>query len=1138
MSLIITGIIDGPLPGGLPKAVELYVTADIADLSAFGLGSANNGGGSDGEEFTFPSGSATAGTYIYLASEAVQFETYLGFAPDYVTSAVNINGDDAIELFNDGAVIDLFGDINVAGTGQPWVHSDGWAYRNPGAVASPVFDPLEWTFSGINALDDAISNDTAASRFPVRSFSDAVEPPVDVAFVINEIDSDQDSTDSAEFIEIYDGGVGNASLDGLSLVLFNGSNDLEYDTMSLDGLSTNAEGYFVVGSALVQNVDLIAFTTNGLQNGADAVALYSGVPPTAPTTENLIDALVYDTDDADDTGLLTALGLDTQYNEAENGDATVDALARVENGTGPFVAQAPTPGAANVIVAPPPPAEITLISEIQGNGGTLADAVIGVDDRSALAGQIVTVQAIVTADFQDGMFGSQGDLNGFYIQEEEIDYDFDDLSSEGIFIFDGSLPDVNVSIGDLVEITGTVSEFNGQTQITASFVQVLDTQQTLPTAVDVVFPTANVMIDDNGEYSANLEAYEGMRVNIAQDMTITEMFNLDRFGTYDVNADGRVAQFTQDNAPDVAGYDAHLREVASNTLQLDDGLSMQNPDTIRIIDGNDGILTAEDSFRMGDALSGLTGVLGYSFDAFKINAAEGTYSQQNPRPEAPQDIGGNFKVASLNVLNYFTTIDLDGVSTDNGSDPRGADSTEEFERQVEKLVNAIVAMDADVLGLIEIENDFAGDSFAIMDIVARVNAALGAEVYGFVDPGQEFIGTDAISNGLIYKIDEVALRGDLAILETFEGRDFLDPLSSGRDLNRPAIAQTFEDVSSGQTITVSVNHLKSKGSLSGLAVDEAQGDGQGNNNATRTEAAKILADWLNSDPTGQGSENVLILGDLNAYAKEDPVTALTDAGFVDLAAQVLGDEAYSYVFDGQIGTLDYALANGALADDLVGVTEWHINSDEADALDYNLDFGRDPALFNGDSASRNSDHDPVIVSFQFDPEFNVIAGTNRKDVLFGTEGRDEISAGKGNDIVFGAGGDDLILGEAGNDLILGGDGNDTIDAGAGKDIVYAGAGDDVILAGTGNKDSFWGGQGADTFVFSSELTEDGHKNRTTIYDFDTSEDVIDLGGATIDRVKDRFFYVELELDGGRDSITLLGVRDFHDIMFADDLLVA
>ncbi len=1097
MSLIITGVLDGPLTGGLPKAVEIFVTEDIADLSAYGIGSANNGGGTDGEEFTFPAVAASAGTYIYVSSEDTGFTEFMGFAPDYTSSALSVNGDDAIELFENGAVIDTFGEPAVDGTGQAWEYLDGWAARNPGSTANPTFDISEWTFSGANAFDGETTNASAATPFPTAGFEDVVVAPT---FVINEIDADQDSTDSAEFIEIYDGGVGNASLDGLTVVLYNGNGDAAYDTISLDGFTTNEDGFFVIGSADVPNVDLVEFTTNGLQNGADAVALYDGPAPAAATTENLLDAVVYGTSDADDLELLTALGQTVQADEDANGNSEGEALARDPDGTGEFTAQPPTPGAANEAVTPPPPTEITLISEIQGNGGTGNLDQVGVDDRSALEGQIVTVQAIVTADFQAGLLGTSGDLSGFYIQEEEIDYDFDDLSSEGIFIFDGTAPLVDVQVGDLVEITGTVTEFFGETQISATSVAVLDTDQMLPDAVEVTFPTANVMLDEDGNYVANLEAYEGMLVNIPQDMTVSEMFNLDRFGQYTVSSDGQPVQFTQDNAPDVAGYDAHLQELATGTIVLDDGSGVQNPEIINIIDGNDGILTADDSFRMGDTISEIEGVVSFSFDEFRINAAEGVYEQTNPRPDAPEDIGGNFTVASLNVLNYFTTIDETGVTTDNGSDPRGADTVEEFERQAEKLVNAIIAIDADVLGLVEIENDFAGDTFAIMDIVDRVNTELGAEVYAFVDPGQEFVGGDAIANGLIYKVDEVGLSGDMAILESFDGRNFLDPLGAGTDLNRAAIAQTFEDLDTGQTLTISVNHLKSKGSLSGLAEDEAQGDGQGNNNATRTEAADILADWLNSDPTGQGSENTLILGDLNAYAQEDPLTTLADAGFTDLAAAELGDDAYSFVFDGQIGTLDYALANDALAESLAGVTEWHINADEADALDYNLDFDRDPDLFDADSANRNSDHDPVIVSFDFDPVYNLIAGTDGWDFLKGTDGRDEI------------------------------------DAGSGSDLVLAGDGDDKIIAGDGKYDAIWGGAGADTFVFSAELADNGTRDSTLIADFDVSVDVLDLGGAEISKVQEFFGSVYITLEGDKDKIGLAGVSDFDDIVFENDFV--
>ncbi|MBB5723076.1 putative extracellular nuclease [Loktanella ponticola] len=1138
MSMVITGVFDGPLVGGIPKGVEVYVTADIADMSIYGLGFANNGGGTDGEEFTFPAVAALAGTYLYIASETDGFTAFFGFAPDYVTGNAGINGDDAIELFENGSVIDTFGDLNVDGTGQAWEYMDGWATRVPGTTANPVFDINNWSFSGPNAFDSQASNATAATPYPLAAYDSVTPPAPTPTFVINEIDADQDGTDSAEFIEIYDGGVGNASLDGLSLVLFNGSSDTEYRTVSLDGMTTNADGYFVVGSADVPNVDHVAWTTNGLQNGADAVALYTGTPPTAPTTVNLVDAIGYGTSDADDTDLLAALGLTTQFDESANGTPATDALARQPDGSGAFVAQAPTPGASNFIA---PPTVITLISEIQGSAGTEDMAVIGVDDRSTMVGQIVTVQAIVTADFQAGLLGTQGDMSGFYIQEEEIDYDFNDLTSEGIFIFDGTNPLVDVQIGDLVEVTGTVSEYFGQTQISATNISVVATEQVVPDAVEVIFPTAGVMDDGTGNLVANLEAYEGMLVNIQQSMTVSEMFNLDRFGQYNVTSDGRLVQYAQTNDPDAAGYAQHLKDSAARTLVLDDGLPQQNPAELNVIDGNDGILTASDSFRMGDSISSITGVVNYSFSEFRINAAQGVYEQANPRPSAPEDTGGNFTVASLNVLNYFTTIDESGVVTDNGSDPRGADTVEEFERQAEKLVNAIVAMDADVLGLVEIENDFAGDNFAIKDIVSRVNAELGAEIYGFVDPGQEFVGGDAIANGLIYKIDGVGLMGDMAILENFEGRDFIDPLGAGRGLNRPAIAQTFQDLDTGETITVSVNHLKSKGSLTGLAADEDQGDGQGNNNATRAEAASILAAWLASDPTGQGSENTLLLGDFNAYAKEDPITVLADAGYTDLATAALGENAYSYVFDGQIGTLDYVLANGALTSKVTGVTEWHINADEADAFDYNLDFGRDPSWFDGDSAARNSDHDPVIVSFDFTPDLptlNLIAGTNRRDFLWGTSEADQIEGLKGNDYIFAGNGDDVILGGTGNDKIYGGNGADDIDGGQGNDIVFAGSGDDVVRAGDGSYDMVFGGKGADTFVFSESLATDRSHDRTTIFDFDTDEDAIDLGGAEIGRIRETFFSVEITLEGGHDKITLWGVRDADDIDFVNELAVA
>ncbi|WP_372756777.1 fibronectin type III domain-containing protein [Mariniflexile sp.] len=169
--VIITGVFDGPLPGGLPKGVELYVTEDIADLSIYGIGSANNGTGSNGEEFTFPAVAAASGDFIYVSSEIDGFFSFFGFEPNYTSSAVNINGDDAIELFKSSAVIDVFGDINVDGTGQPWDHLDGWAYRkNSSGPDGSVFVLENWTFSGINALEGGATNSTTASPFPVATY--------------------------------------------------------------------------------------------------------------------------------------------------------------------------------------------------------------------------------------------------------------------------------------------------------------------------------------------------------------------------------------------------------------------------------------------------------------------------------------------------------------------------------------------------------------------------------------------------------------------------------------------------------------------------------------------------------------------------------------------------------------------------------------------------------------------------------------------------------------------------------------------------------------------------------------------------------------------------------------------------------
>jgi len=218
------------------------------------------------------------------------------------------------------------------------------------------------------------------------------------------------------------------------------------------------------------------------------------------------------------------------------------------------------------------------------------------------------------------------------------------------------------------------------------------------------------------------------------------------------------------------------------------------------------------------------------------------------------------------------------------------------------------------------------------------------------------LGTDAIKVGVLYRPAVVTPVGTTATLNT---TTFVNA-GDGSPRNRPALAQAFEENATGARFIAVVNHLKSKGS----ACDAPDtGDGQGNCSAVRAIASQALTAWLATDPTGVGDRDVLLVGDYNAYAKEAAITTIEAAGYTNLIAASNGPSAYSYVFDGQWGYLDHALASSSLAGQVRGVTEWHINADEPSVLDYNTDFksaGQQSSLYAADQF-RTSDHDPVLV---------------------------------------------------------------------------------------------------------------------------------------------------------------------------------
>lgn len=603
----------------------------------------------------------------------------------------------------------------------------------------------------------------------------------------------------------------------------------------------------------------------------------------------------------------------------------------------------------------------TPIYQIQGSGAA-----------AAITGNVST-KGVVVGDYE----GPSPTLRGFYIQDASGDGD--SATSDGIFVFNGN--NDTVSLGDVVRVSGTAAEFQDQTQISASSVTKCGTGSVTPTDVSLPFAAA--------DYA---ERYEGMLVRLPQTLYVTEHFQLGRFGQVVLSSGGRLKQPTNVTPPGAAA-NALQAQNNLNRIILDDALQNQNPDPILFGRGGQP-LSASNTLRGGDTATGIVGVMTYTWagnaasgNAYRvrpIGALGGSVNFQptNPRPASAPAVGGTLRVVGMNLLNFFNTFDGLPDTVDNctlgvggaATDCRGADTQAEFDRQWPKTVAGILAMNPDVVGFNEIENDGYGPSSAVAFLVDRLNAATAPGTYAFINAdantGQvNALGTDAIKVGLIYKPASVTPVGTTAVLNTpafVNGGD-----SAPR--NRASLAQAFRQNANNAVFVVNINHLKSKGS----ACDTPDaGDGQGNCNTVRTNAANLLTAWLASNPTGTGDPDILMIGDYNSYAQEDPITAIKNAGFINLIETRLGPDAYSYVFDGQWGYLDHALASASMNAQVVGVGDYHINSDEPSVLDYNTDFktaNLQASLYAPDQF-RISDHDPVLVGLKLNGPPTVSAG--------------------------------------------------------------------------------------------------------------------------------------------------------------------
>ena len=441
-----------------------------------------------------------------------------------------------------------------------------------------------------------------------------------------------------------------------------------------------------------------------------------------------------------------------------------------------------------------------------------------------------------------------------------------------------------VGTGDVVRVRGSVTEFFGLTEINNVTQLDICSSGASVTPATVILPVASV---GDWEYT------EGMLVHIPQTLFASGNFNQGRFGEVDLSVGGPLDNPTNvvaPGAPAIALQDLNNR----SRIQMEDGSNVQNPLPFPPYIG------LGDTLRTGDTLPGLTGVISFGFGSYEIHpTGPVTFTRANVRPAAPA-VGGDLTVAAYNVLNYFTTLDgagsICGPLADQGC--RGADTASEFSRQHAKILSALAEIDADVVGLMEIENH-AGD-VPIANLVDGLNTAVGLGTYSYIAIGA--VGTDAIRQGIIYKPASVSPVGAFAVLDASVDPTFND------EKNRPVIAQTFEENATGERFTVAVNHLKSKGSNCDSLGDPDVGDGQGNCNLTRMAAAVAQATWLAGDPTGSGDPDHLIVGDLNAYANEDPIVALEALFGEDLLETYLGSGfgagAYSFNFFSQSGYLE------------------------------------------------------------------------------------------------------------------------------------------------------------------------------------------------------------------------------------------
>lgn len=680
-------------------------------------------------------------------------------------------------------------------------------------------------------------------------------------------------------------------------------------------------------------------------------------------------------------------------------------------------------GAHAAFVCPSDPAQLTPIPTIQGTGSA-----------SALATQTVTDKnGNVTGKISPGTFNVRGIVTtlgqsltkGFYLTDPVGDGN--PATSDGIFVYlndkDFATKYKDIKPGAELCLEAKVEEYYGGTQLKPTFESSKARLQVTAQGLNV--PTSVLLVNEGETLAQALNRHEGMRVRLdsSSDLHLTRNYGFD-YKVYRNNVElahkTSLIKPTQLHVANSADAVALATQNSSNRLVVEsdnnkvpDGVLPWFPSW----DADQGYL------RIGDQLTGLEGVIVYNKDAFRLvvpsdvtlTAGALLRSPEEDRQDAPARLSGSdLRIGSFNVLNYFTShssiggalniLCKDQADADNAKGcNRGAKSQPEFEKQRTKIVNAITAMDADLLGLMEMENNGFEDNSALHNLVTRLNEQQkdASKHYAYVRlpvtalTDGKFFGGDAIMVAMLYRPALLTPSGDASVIKLPEQRYTTGGVAKTAG-QRDSLVQTFTLAKSKEPLTLVVNHLKSKGSgcyENGDGKTEPA-DLQGKCTEFRVSAAKVLGEAVSKLP-GQ----VLLVGDFNSYAKEDPIRVLTDYnpatserkivsashtfigeqpyeqlgrevtrsyGLIDLNVKFNKEKAISYSYDGELGTLDYALANPALASKVTGVADWHINSFESSLFEYGSQYTG--TLLKSDNPFSASDHDPIIVDLRLESD--------------------------------------------------------------------------------------------------------------------------------------------------------------------------